>query len=196
MNRIQRALISVNNKTGVAEFAQGLADMGVEILSTGRTAKAIREAGVKVVEVADYTGSPEMLDGRVKTLHPKIHAGILFRRDQEDHIAQMTKYHLPPIDLICVDLYAFEATVAKPDVTFEEAIENIDIGGPTMLRSAAKNHAFVTVISDPEDYPKILEEMLANNCCTTYETRLALAKKVFALTCRYDQAISQYLQGI
>jgi len=196
MNRIQRALISVTDKTGVVEFARNLSGLGVEILSTGGTAKAIREAGVKVVEVAEFTGSPEMLDGRVKTLHPRIHAGILFRRDLEAHIAQMARHHLPPIDLVCVNLYAFEAAVARKDITFEEAIENIDIGGPALLRSSAKNHAFVTVAVDPADYPKIIAEMSANDNCTTYETRLVLAKKVFRLTSVYDQAISRYLEAV
>ncbi|MBW2053014.1 MAG: hypothetical protein JRF41_13575, partial [Deltaproteobacteria bacterium] len=157
MNMVQRALISVTDKAGVVDFAKQLDQMGIEILSTGGTASAIREAGVKVVEVADYTGFPEMLDGRVKTLHPKVHAGILFRRDVKDHVAQMADHHLPPIDLVCVNLYAFEATVAKPGVTLEDAIENIDIGGPTLLRASAKNYTSVTVVVDPNDYPLVIE---------------------------------------
>ncbi len=196
MSRIQRALISVTDKTGVVDFAQQLSRMGIEILSTGGTAKAIGEAGVTVVEVADYTGFPEMLDGRVKTLHPKVHAGILFRRDLEDHISQMAVHHLPPIDLVCVNLYAFEETTAKPGVTLEEAIENIDIGGPTLLRAAAKNYPFVTVVVDPNDYPHIIEELKTNGQNTTLATRFALAKKVFALTSSYDTAISRYLEGV
>ena len=137
MTRIQRALISVTDKTGVVEFARRLGELGVEILSTGGTAKAIAAGGVKVVEVSEFTGFPEMLDGRVKTLHPKVHAGILFRRDLAEHAAQMKKYDLKPIDLVCVNLYAFEATVAKPGVTLEDAVENIDIGGPALLRAPA-----------------------------------------------------------
>jgi len=193
MRMIQRALISVTDKSGVIEFARELAGLGVEILSTGGTAKALNEGGIKVVEVAEFTGFPEMLDGRVKTLHPKIHAGILFRRDLKDHVAQMAKHHLAPIDLVCVNLYAFEAAVAKPGVTLEEAIENIDIGGPTLLRAAAKNYTSVTVLVDPADYPKIIQEIKELKGETRLETRLELAKKVFALTHQYDGAISRYL---
>ncbi|MBW2623112.1 MAG: IMP cyclohydrolase [Deltaproteobacteria bacterium] len=193
MNRIQRALISVTDKSGVVEFARELSRMGIEILSTGGTAKAIAEAGVPVVEVAEYTGFPEMLDGRVKTLHPKIHAGILFRRDVNDHVSQMADNHLPPIDLVCVNLYAFESTVAKSGVTLEEAVENIDIGGPTLLRAAAKNYGSVTVVVEPADYPGVIEEIKNNGQCTTLETRFNLAKKVFALTHHYDGAITRYL---
>lgn len=193
MNRIQRALISVTDKTGVVEFGRSLAGLGVEILSTGGTARTLSDGAVKVVEVADFTGFPEMLDGRVKTLHPRIHAGILFRRDLKPHIDQMVAHHLAPIDLVCVNLYAFEATVARTGVTLEEAIENIDIGGPTLLRAAAKNYASVTVVVDPADYPRIIEEMRANDGSTTLETRFALARKVFALTHHYDGAISRYL---
>jgi len=189
-------LISVTDKTGVVDFARQLAQMGIEILSTGGTARALGKGGINVVEVADYTGFPEMLDGRVKTLHPKVHAGVLFRRDNKDHVSQMATHHLPPIDLVCVNLYAFEATVAKPDVTLEEAIENIDIGGPTLLRAAAKNYASVTVIIDPSDYPKIIEELETHDQGTTLATRFALAKKVFALTHSYDAVISRYLEGV
>lgn len=194
MNRIQRALISVTDKSGMVEFGKGLSRMGIEILSTGGTAKALTEAGIPVVEVAEFTGFPEMLDGRVKTLHPKIHAGILFRRDLSEHVSQMATSHLPPIDLVCVNLYAFESTVAKPGVTLEEAIENIDIGGPTLLRAAAKNYGSVTVLVDPADYPKILEEISNNDQCTHLETRFNLARKVFALTHHYDAAITRYLE--
>ena len=192
MPRIQRALISVTDKTGVAEFAKDLAELKVEILSTGGTAKAMREAGVKVIEVADFTGFPEMLDGRVKTLHPRVHAGILFRRDDPSHVEQMAKHHLAPIDLVVVNLYAFEATVAKAGVTLEEAIENIDIGGPTLLRASAKNYQSVTVV-DPADYSQVLKEMRANENQTTLETRFRLARKVYALTSAYDAAITKYL---
>jgi phosphoribosylaminoimidazolecarboxamide formyltransferase/IMP cyclohydrolase len=193
MPRIQRALISVTDKSGVAEFAKDLADLKVEILSTGGTAKTIREAGVKVVEVADFTGFPEMLDGRVKTLHPRVHAGILFRRDDPSHVEQMAKHHLAPIDLVVVNLYAFEATVAKDGVTLEEAIENIDIGGPTLLRASAKNYQSVTVVVDPADYGQVLKEMRENQNETTLETRFRLARKVYALTSAYDAAITKYL---
>lgn len=196
MSRIQRALISVTDKSGVVDLAKDLTAMGVEIMSTGGTAKVLAQGGVKVVEVSRFTGFPEMLDGRVKTLHPKIHAGILFRRDIKDHVAQMTKHHLAPIDLVCVNLYAFEATVAKPGVTLEEAVENIDIGGPTLLRAAAKNYPAVTVVVDPADYPKIIEEMKERDGETRLETRFELAKKVFALTHQYDDAISRYLARI
>ena len=196
MIKIQRALISVTDKAGVVAFARDLSGLGVELLSTGGTARAMAAGGVQVVEVADFTGFPEMLDGRVKTLHPRIHAGILFRRDVKDHVDQMAEHHLAPIDLVCVNLYAFEATVARPDVTLEEAIENIDIGGPTLLRAAAKNHAGVTVVVDPADYGRVIEEMRANNGATTPATRFELAKKVFALTHAYDDgAITQYLAG-
>ncbi len=195
MARIQRALISVTDKTGVVDFAKALSGMGVEILSTGGTAKALAQGGVPVKEGADFTGFPEMLDGRVKTLHPRIHAGILFRRDLPAHIAQMERHSLLPIDLVCVNLYAFEATVARPGVTLEEAIENIDIGGPTLLRASAKNHGGVTVVVDPADYGRIIGEMKANQGETTPGTRFALAKKVFALTHAYDEAISRYLAG-
>lgn len=196
MNHIQRAIISVTDKTGIVEFAGELNKMGVEILSTGGTAKAMSDGGVKVVEVADFTGFPEMLDGRVKTLHPKIHAGILFRRDLGSHIDQMAEHHLAPIDLVCVNLYAFESTVAKPGVTLEEAIENIDIGGPTLLRAAAKNYNSVTVVVDPSDYSKVIEEMKESGGKTSLETRFALARKVYALTHAYDGAITKYLAGI
>ncbi|MBU2551476.1 MAG: IMP cyclohydrolase [Proteobacteria bacterium] len=196
MNRIQRALISVTDKSGVVDFAKALSGMGVNILSTGGTARAMSDGGVPVVEVADFTGFPEMLDGRVKTLHPKIHAGILFRRDVKDHLDQMARHHLAPIDLVCVNLYAFEATVARPGVTLEEAIENIDIGGPTLLRASAKNYASVTVVVDPADYARVIEEMKAHDGATTIETRFALAKKVFALTHAYDGAITRYLAGV
>ncbi len=196
MNRIQRALISVTDKSGVAAFAGELSAMGVEILSTGGTSRAMRAEGVSVVDVADFTGFPEMLDGRVKTLHPKVHAGILFRRDVKDHTDQMARHHLAPIDLVCVNLYAFEETVADPAVTLEAAIESIDIGGPTLLRAAAKNHDSVTVVVDPDDYPKIIQEMKDNDRSTTSGTRLALAKKVFALTHAYDGAISRYLSRL
>ncbi len=194
MGKITRAIISVTDKTGVVEFARGLQEFGVEILSTGGTAKKLREGGVKVVEVSDYTKFPEMLDGRVKTLHPKIHGGILGLRDNPEHVATMEKYEIKPIDMIVVNLYAFEKTVARQGCTLDEAIENIDIGGPTMLRSAAKNYKFVTVVTDPADYDRILAEMKENGGETTLSTRFELATKVFCLTHAYDGAICGYLK--
>ncbi len=191
--RIQRALLSVSDKSGLVEFAAALAEMGVELLSTGGTAKALKAAGIATRDVSDFTGFPEMLGGRVKTLHPKVHAGLLYLRGDVEHEAAMHKHGLLPIDLVAVNLYPFEATVAKPDVTLSEAIEQIDIGGPTMLRSAAKNHAFVTVATDPADYPRIIEEMKTNGGATTIDLRRELAYKVFAQQARYDGAIAAYL---
>lgn len=193
MNKIKRALISVSDKSGLMDMADCLAGMGVEILSTGGTARALVACGFKVTEVADYTGSPEILDGRVKTLHPKIHAGLLFRRDQADHQAQMKERGYGPIDLVVVNLYPFEATIAKPDVDFAEAIENIDIGGPCLLRASAKNFASVTVICDSGDYGRVISELKANNGQTSLETRRYLAQKVYRRTSQYDQAIADYL---
>lgn len=194
MEPITRALLSVTDKSGLVEFGEFLAERGVEILSTGGTAKMLRESGVPVVEVSDYTGFPEMLDGRVKTLHPKIHGGILGRRDLDSHREQMKSQGIAPIDLVVVNLYQFEKAVARPGCTLEEAIENIDIGGPTLLRAAAKNYRAVTVVVDPADYPKIIHEMKAHNGATTVATRFQLARKVFALTSAYDAAITQYLK--
>lgn len=196
MGRITRALISLTDKTGVVDFAKELHSMGVEIVSTGGTARVIREAGVTVRDVSDLTGFPEMMDGRVKTLHPKVHGGILNIRANPAHQAQMAENGIVAIDLVAVNLYAFEKTVARKDATLDEAIENIDIGGPTLLRSAAKNFRDVTVVVDPADYGKVLEEMKANGGETTLETRFALARKVFALTSAYDKAIASYLMGI
>jgi phosphoribosylaminoimidazolecarboxamide formyltransferase/IMP cyclohydrolase len=194
MEPIRRALLSVTDKTGLVEFGEFLAEHGVEILSTGGTAKMLRDSGVPVVEVSDYTGFPEMLDGRVKTLHPKIHGGILGRRDLPSHNEQMAKHSIAPIDLVVVNLYQFEKAVAQPGCTLEDAIENIDIGGPTLLRASAKNYESVTVVVDPADYPKIIQEMKANKGATTIATRFQLARKVFALTSAYDTAISHYLK--
>lgn len=194
MARIERALLSVSDKTGLVELAQAVAATGAEILSTGGTARALREGGLKVTEVADYTGSPEILGGRVKTLHPKIHGGLLFRRDLAEHRRQMAERGFGPIDLVAVNLYPFEATIAKPGVAFEEAIENIDIGGPCLLRSSAKNFASVTVICDPADYPRVAQE-LRENGETTLATRKYLAQKVFRRTSEYDGLIARYLLG-
>lgn len=190
---IARALISVSDKTGVVDFARGLHEQGVDLLSTGGTAKAIRDAGIPVRDISEFTGFPEMLDGRVKTLHPKVHAGLLYLRGNTEHENTMEAFELQPIDLVCVNLYPFEATVAKPDVSFEDAIENIDIGGPTMLRSAAKNMKFVTVVTDPADYGAVLDEMKANGGDTTEAFRLRLGQKVFARVASYNAAIAAYL---
>lgn len=192
---IRRALISVSDKEGIVALGKGLAEHGVELLSTGGTARMLREAGLSVVEVAEHTGFPEMLDGRVKTLHPKIHGGLLGRRDLPDHIAAMEQHGIPPIDLVCVNLYPF-AEVTSRGCTFEEAIENIDIGGPSMLRSAAKNHAAVTVLTDPTDYAVVLDEMRTGGGATTLATRTRLAKKVFRATAAYDGMIADYLGGL
>ena len=196
MTPITRALISVSDKTGIVEFAQALAQAGVEILSTGGTAKLLAEQGLPVIEVADYTGFPEMLDGRVKTLHPKVHGGILGRRDLPEHVAKMAEHGIGNIDLVCVNLYPFEATIANPDCTLEDAIENIDIGGPTMVRSAAKNWAHVAIVTDSADYAALSEELRANAGKLSKATRFALAKKAFTHTAAYDGAISNYLTSL
>ncbi len=190
---ITRALLSVSDKTGLADFARELHDLGVQLLSTGGTSKALRDAGLPVTDVSEFTGAPELFDGRVKTLHPKVHGGLLHRRDDKTHLSQAKEHNIPPIDLVVVNLYPFEATVAKPDVTLEEAIENIDIGGPSMLRSAAKNHSHVTVVVDPSDYAKVIEEMKEHNKETTKGFREQLAVKVFLRTSQYDAAINNYL---
>jgi phosphoribosylaminoimidazolecarboxamide formyltransferase/IMP cyclohydrolase len=196
MSKIERALISVSDKTGVLEFAQGLAAQGVQLLSTGGTAKLLADAGVPVTEVSDYTGFPEMLDGRVKTLHPKVHGGILGRRDLPEHVAKMKEHDIGNIDLVCVNLYPFEATIAKPDCSLEDAIENIDIGGPTMVRSAAKNWAHVAIVTDAGDYSALLEEIQTNKGALSKATRFNLAKKAFTHTAAYDGAISNYLTSL
>ena len=195
MRRIERALISLTDKTGISSFASELAALGVEILSTGGTAKKIREAGICVVDVSDFTGFPEMLDGRVKTLHPKVHGGILNQRDNVLHQKQCADYGLKNIDLVAVNLYAFEKTIADPKCRLVDAIENIDIGGPTLLRAAAKNFRDVTVIVDPADYQKVLEEIRETGN-TRLETRFTLAVKVFRLTSDYDTKISGWLDRI
>ena len=195
MDRILTALISVTDKGGVVEFARSLEKAGIEILSTGGTAKTIREGGIKVMDISEYTGFPEMMDGRVKTLHPKVHGGLLGRRDNQLDIQMMKTHGIKDIGLVVVNLYQFEKTVAKAGCTLEEAVENIDIGGPSMLRSAAKNFRHVTVVVDPSDYPRVLEE-IAETGATTLKTRFELAKKVFNLTWHYDRAISNYLEGV
>ncbi|MDI6815983.1 MAG: bifunctional phosphoribosylaminoimidazolecarboxamide formyltransferase/IMP cyclohydrolase [Actinomycetota bacterium] len=193
--KIQRAIVSVSDKTGVVEFAKGLSTFGVEILSTGGTAKALRDAGIDVVEVSDYTGFPEMMEGRVKTLHPKIAGGILADRRKDDHMRQIEEAGIGPIDLVCVNLYPFAATIAKPDVTLDEAIENIDIGGPTMIRAAAKNFEGVAVVVESMWYAKIIDEMQANDGAIGRDTRFALCQAAFKHTGQYDSTIAQYLAG-
>ena len=195
MSKIQRALISVTDKSGIEELGRALSRFGVEILSTGGTARTLAQAGIKIREVSDFTGFPEMLDGRVKTLHPKIHGGILGIRTRPEHMEAMNKHNIVPIDLIAVNLYAFEKTIARPDCTLAEAIENIDIGGPTLLRAAAKNYPFVTVLTDPADYSVVIEEMDRSGGSVSEATNFRLAKKVFKLTHEYDGAISQYLDA-
>ena len=196
MSKIERAIISVTDKTGVVDFARSLAGFGVQILSTGGTAKAMRDGGVTVTDISEYTGFPEMLDGRVKTLHPKVHGGLLGMRSNQEHVNTMKKHGIKNIDMVVVNLYQFEKTVAKQGVALDEAIENIDIGGPAMLRSSAKNFRDVTVIVDPSDYDKVLKEMKENGGATLLKTRFRLAKKVFKLTHNYDGAISRYLEGV
>ena len=194
MGKIQRAIISVTDKSGIVELAKLLSTYGVEILSTGGTAKALRDGGISVTDISDYTGFPEMMDGRVKTLHPKVHGGLLGLRDNPEHVKMMNEHGIKSIDMVVVNLYQFEKTVAREGVTLEEAIENIDIGGPSMLRSSAKNFRDVTVIVDPADYEVVLKEMEATGGETTLKTRFRLAKKVFQLTHQYDGAISRYLE--
>jgi len=195
-NKIGRALLSVTDKAGIVEFAKGLQTLGVEILSTGGTAAQLRQNGITVRDVSDYTGFPEMMDGRLKTLHPKIHGGLLALRDNPEHLAALRAHGIELIDMAVINLYRFEDTVARPGCTLEEAVENIDIGGPTMLRAAAKNYRFVSVITDPADYDKILEEMKQNDGKVSEGTNFYLATKTFQLTARYDAAISNYLGRI
>lgn len=193
MAKITRALISVSYKRGIIEFSKVLADYGVEILSTGGTAKLLREAGLTVKDVSEFTGFPEMLDGRVKTLHPKVHGGLLGMRSNPEHVAKMKEHGIENIDMVVVNLYPFEATIAKEGCQLEDAIENIDIGGPTMLRSAAKNYQDVTVLVDSKDYATILDEMRVSNGAVSAKTNFGLAVKVFQHTAAYDGAISNYL---
>jgi len=193
--KIRRALVSVSDKTGVVEFAKELAAMGVEIISTGGTAKALSDAGIKVIGISDVTGFPEMLEGRVKTLHPAVHGGILADRSKPEHMKTIKEHGIEPIDLVCVNLYPFAQTVAKPDVTLEEAVENIDIGGPSMIRSAAKNFAAVAVVVDPADYGPILEEMRASGGTISAATRARLSAKAYRQTSDYDWMITSYLSS-
>jgi len=196
MSKIQRALLSVTDKTGVVEFARELAQTGVELISTGGTAKALREAGIAVKDISELTGFPEMLDGRVKTLHPKVHGGILHIRGNADHLAAVREHGIQPIDMVVVNLYAFEKTAAKPGVRFDDVIENIDIGGPSMVRSAAKNFHDVAIVTAPGDYPEILAEMRTNGGSLSLATRWRLAQKAFSTTAAYDAAIASALERV
>jgi phosphoribosylaminoimidazolecarboxamide formyltransferase/IMP cyclohydrolase len=198
--KVTQALLSVSDKTGVLEFAKELAALDIKLLSTGGTAKLLRDAGLPVTDVSEYTGFPEMLDGRVKTLHPKVHGGILGRRDLKEHTDTMAQHGIPRIDLVVVNLYPFQATVAKPDVTLDDAIENIDIGGPAMVRAAAKNHGNEAggcgIVTDHEDYAAIIAELKSNAGTLSYATRFGLAKKAFTHTARYDSAIANWLTSL
>jgi phosphoribosylaminoimidazolecarboxamide formyltransferase/IMP cyclohydrolase len=194
MAEIKRALISVTNKEGVLEFARELASLGVHVLSTGGTARVLREGGLKVTDVSEYTGFPEMLDGRVKTLHPKIHGGLLGLRSNPDHVRIMKEHGIENIDLVVINLYPFKQAISKPGCTLEEAIENIDIGGPAMLRSAAKNNESVTVIIDPSDYGRVLDDIRKTGGVSR-ETNFMLAIKVFETTSSYDSMIAGYLKN-
>lgn len=193
---IKQALISVSDKTGIVELAAALHQFNITILSTGGTARLLQESGIPVIEVSDYTGFPEMLDGRVKTLHPKVHAGILARMDLPEHRQVMEQAQIPAIDLVVVNLYPFTQTITRPDCSFEEAIENIDIGGPTMIRAAAKNFQRVAVVTDPQDYGPLLEQIRANDGSIDHDYRFQLAQKAFSHTARYDGAISNYLTAL
>jgi phosphoribosylaminoimidazolecarboxamide formyltransferase/IMP cyclohydrolase len=193
--KVKTALISVSDKTGVVDFAKKLSAMGVKIISTGGTSAKLSDAGVSVVGIESVTGFPEMMDGRVKTLHPKIHGGLLGLRDKAEHAAAMEKHSIEPIDLVCVNLYPFEQTIARGDCTLAEAIENIDIGGPSMLRSAAKNNKYVTVVTESDQYDKVIEEMKKNDGAVSEELRSDLARIAFGLTASYDAAISKYLNA-
>ena len=195
LRRIRRALISVSDKTGIVDFARELKHYDVEIISTGGTAKALREAGIEVMDVSDVTGFPEMMDGRVKTLHPKIHGGLLGLRDNPEHLAAMKQHGIEPIDMVVVNLYPFEQTIRRPDVTQEEAIEQIDIGGPAMIRSAAKNWHDVAVIVLPDDYERVITEMKTTSGSISLATRNELAREAFQQTSRYDMLVYAYLDS-
>jgi phosphoribosylaminoimidazolecarboxamide formyltransferase/IMP cyclohydrolase len=194
--RIQRAILSVTDKTGLVDFARQLSSLNIELISTGGTAKLLRDSGITVKDISDLTGFPEMLDGRVKTLHPKVHGGILHRRENPAHTAAVAEHGIQPIDMVVVNLYAFEKTAAKPGVPFEELIENIDIGGPSMIRSAAKNFHDVAVVTSPADYPAIADELVRTQGALSLETKWRLAQKAFATTAAYDSAIASTLEQI
>src|SRR5213083_2877023 len=193
---IRRAILSVTDKTGLVDFAKKLTGMNVELISTGGTAKLLRESGIPVKDISDLTGFPEMLDGRVKTLHPKVHGGILHRREDPSHRAAVAEHGIAAIDMVVVNLYAFEKTAAKPGVQFEELVENIDIGGPSMIRSAAKNFQDVAVVTSPEDYGRIAEEMAKSGGALSSTTKWRLAQKAFATTAAYDSAIASTLERV
>jgi phosphoribosylaminoimidazolecarboxamide formyltransferase/IMP cyclohydrolase len=195
MHPIKRALISVSDKTGITEFARSLSDMGVEILSTGGTARLLKEQKIPVTMVSDYTGFPEIMDGRVKTLHPRVHGGILAKRDNDEHKQAMDANGIKSIDLVAINLYPFEQTVSKEGCTLEDAIENIDIGGPAMVRASSKNFAYVTILVNPDDYKIVLEEMKSNENKVSFETRKRLSRDAFSHTARYDGLIAEYLSG-
>ena len=196
MSKIQRAILSVTDKTGLVDFARKLSGLGIELISTGGTAKLLRDAQIKVKDISELTGFPEMLDGRVKTLHPKVHGGILHRREDPKHVAAVAEHGIPPIDMVVVNLYAFEKTAAKPGVAFDELIENIDIGGPSMIRSAAKNFRDVAVVTSPADYDAIADELSRTGSALSNETKWRLAQKAFATTAAYDSAIASTLERI
>src|SRR5437870_9611742 len=196
MPRVQRAILSVTDKTGLVDFARKLAGMGVDLISTGGTAKLLRESGITVKDISELTGFPEMLDGRVKTLHPKVHGGILHRREDTAHRTAVAEHGIQPIDMVVVNLYAFEKTAAKPGVHFEELIENVDIGGPSMIRSAAKNFQDVAVVTSPAEYNPIAQEMAASGGALSISTKWRLAQKAFATTAAYDSAIASTLERI
>jgi phosphoribosylaminoimidazolecarboxamide formyltransferase/IMP cyclohydrolase len=196
MSKIQRAILSVTDKSGLVDFARKLVAFGVELVSTGGTAKLLRESGIVVKDISELTGFPEMLDGRVKTLHPKVHGGILHRRDDSDHLAAVAEHGILAIDMVVVNLYEFEKTATKPGVHFEELIENIDIGGPSMIRSAAKNFQDVAVVASPSDYYAITEEMGFSSGALSRETKWRLAQKAFATTAAYDSAIASTLERV
>src|SRR5271168_35589 len=195
-SRIQRAILSVTDKTGLVDFARQLSSLGIELISTGGTAKLLRDASIAVKDISELTGFPEMLDGRVKTLHPKVHGGILHRRENSAHVAAVAEHGIQPIDMVVVNLYAFEKTAAKPGVAFEDLIENIDIGGPSMIRSAAKNFHDVAVVTSPADYQAIAEELASTGGALSLETKWRLAQKAFATTAAYDSAIASTLERV
>jgi phosphoribosylaminoimidazolecarboxamide formyltransferase/IMP cyclohydrolase len=190
---IKNAIVSVSNKENIVDFCKKLTSLNINILSTGGTAKILKNSNIKVTDISEYTGFPEMMDGRVKTLHPKVHGGILALRDNPEHMEKLKAHNMITIDMVVVNLYPFQKTIANPDCTFEDAIENIDIGGPTMIRAAAKNFKYVVVIVDPEDYTKVLDEIESNGD-VSFNTRLFLAKKVFKTMSEYDGAIYKYLE--
>jgi len=196
VRKIERALISVYDKTGVVDFAKGLTELGVEILATGSTSKLLTSQGIRVREVADFTGFPEMLDGRVKTLHPRIAGGVLAMRSNPDHMRQIAEHQLHLIDLVCVNLYPFAETIRKPGVSFEEVIENIDIGGPTMIRAAAKNFQDVAVLTSPDDYSTVMKALKSGNGVLDRDLLFTLSRKAFLCTARYDSQIAQHLSGM